>query len=433
MNPEWNQTVIYKNIHLEQLKKKTLEVTVWDYDRSSSNDFLGEVLIDLSNTTQLDNTPRWLPLKEQSESIEHSRAHHAAQGPPGSGSGQGHGQGHGQGQGHMSGPGMGPGHGMGQGQAPGQGDGSHDSPKNSVIKSRSHGIFPDPAKDMQMMPLEKSHSSPGSSKSSSDGQLRSHGPSRSQSKSSVTQAHLEDAGIAIAAAEAAVQQSRLQPRPGHRLADVSGSVVLSAPSLVGDAYGGLDGEEGAGTGVDSAIFQVPRIGKTIPNGTDKNQLGTPENEAGKTQVMGEIKVALKKEVKTEGDQLVLEVLQCRNITYKFKSPDHLPDLYVKLYVVNVATQKRIIKKKTRVCRHDREPSFNETFRFPLNPTGHALQPSRRLISTRPTEYRIRETSPLQDHVSFNYGRTFRFDSCVIGRPYHFNPITHMAGAVCYEI
>lgn len=28
-----------------QLKKKTLEVTVWDYDRSSSNDFLGEVSV----------------------------------------------------------------------------------------------------------------------------------------------------------------------------------------------------------------------------------------------------------------------------------------------------------------------------------------------------------------------------------------------------
>lgn len=100
------------------------------------------MLIDLSNTAQLDNTPRWLPLKEQSESIEHNRAHHAALGPPGSGSGQGHGQG----QGHMSGPGLGPGHGMGQGQGPGQGEGSYDSPKNSVIKSRSHGIFPDPAK-----------------------------------------------------------------------------------------------------------------------------------------------------------------------------------------------------------------------------------------------------------------------------------------------
>lgn len=95
------------------------------------------MLIDLSNTTQLDNTPRWLFLNEQSESIEHSKAHHAAQGPPGSGSGQGYGQGHSLG--HMSGPGMG----LGMGQGP---DGCQDSPKNSVIKSRSHGIFPDPAK-----------------------------------------------------------------------------------------------------------------------------------------------------------------------------------------------------------------------------------------------------------------------------------------------
>lgn len=103
-----------------------------------------QVLIDLSNTSQLDNTPRWLPLREQSESIEHSRAHHAAQGPPGPGSGHGHGQGHSQG--YMSVPGMGQGHGHGLGQGHGQGDGGHDSPKNSVIKSRSHGIFPDPAK-----------------------------------------------------------------------------------------------------------------------------------------------------------------------------------------------------------------------------------------------------------------------------------------------
>lgn len=106
---------------------------------------VSQVLIDLSNTSQLDNVPRWLPLKEQSESIEHSRAHHAAQGPSGPGSGQGHGQSHG----YM--PGLGPGQGFGPVQAPGQGDGSHDSPKNSVIKSRSHGIFPDPAKGTPML------------------------------------------------------------------------------------------------------------------------------------------------------------------------------------------------------------------------------------------------------------------------------------------
>lgn len=44
----------------------------------------------------------------------------------------------------------------------------------------------------------------------------------------------------------------------------------------------------------------------------------------KTQVMGEIKIALKREMRTEGEHLVLEILQCRNITYKFKTPDHLP-------------------------------------------------------------------------------------------------------------
>uniref|UniRef100_A0A673GY27 Piccolo presynaptic cytomatrix protein b n=1 Tax=Sinocyclocheilus rhinocerous TaxID=307959 RepID=A0A673GY27_9TELE len=303
-----------KSIFISLLKKKTLEVTVWDYDRYSSNDFLGEVLIDLSNTAQLDNTPRWHPLKEQSESIHHGRTH-----PP---------------------------------KGPGQ-PGNQQSPKTSVIKSRSHGIFPDPAKDTLVPTIEKSHSSPGSSKSSSEGHLRSHGPSRSQSKGSVTQAHLEEAGNAIAAAEAAVQQARFQPnKTNHRMID-------------GDAYT-LDSEENLGTNaVDSAIFQVPQykyciyLSIYLSMAVDK--------------MMGEIKVALKKEMKTEGEQLVLEILQCRNITYKFKSPDHLPDLYVKLYVVNVATQKKIIKKKTRVCRHDREPSFNETFRFNLNPVGHSIQ------------------------------------------------------------
>ncbi|XP_005733530.1 protein piccolo isoform X6 [Pundamilia nyererei] len=128
INPEWNQTVIYKNIHLEQLKKKTLEVSVWDFDKGSSNDFLGEVLIDLSNTAQLDNIPRWLPLKEQSEGDHHRRSHS------------------GQGRHSSSKP-------SSQHSSPKTTGSSHDnqdSPKSSVIKSRSHGIFPDPAKEGNM-------------------------------------------------------------------------------------------------------------------------------------------------------------------------------------------------------------------------------------------------------------------------------------------
>ncbi|KAM8908884.1 protein piccolo isoform 6-T6 [Spinachia spinachia] len=286
LNPEWNQTVIYKNIHLEQLRKKTLEVSVWDYDKCSSNDFLGEVLIDLSNTAQLDNVPRWLLLKEQSEGDHHRRSH----------SGQSR---HGS-----SKP-------SSQHSSPKTGGAAHDnqdSPKSSVIKSRSHGIFPDPAK----------------------------------------------------------------ARSSYRSGDAPVTAASLDSGLSGSAYSLLD-EEGEMNEVDSAIFQVPRLGK-IPNGTDEMKSSlVPGEMEGKSQVMGEIKIALKKEIKTEGEQLVLEILQCRNITYKFKTADHLPDLYVKLYVVNIATQKRIIKKKTRVCRHDREPSFNETFRFCMNPAGHSLQ------------------------------------------------------------
>ncbi|TSK13301.1 Protein piccolo [Bagarius yarrelli] len=399
LNPEWNQTVIYKNIHLEQLKKKTLEVSVWDYDKCSSNDFLGEVLIDLSNTVQLDNMPHWLPLKEQCEGEHHRRSHS------------------GQGRQHSSK--------AASGHSPKtSGHSSQDSPKSSVIKSRSHGIFPDPAKDTTVPTIEKSHSSPSTSKPSpSEGQARSHGTPRAHGKSGASRAHPNNT---MATVEAATEQHRLQPiqtgclsvrqhrhsvagvltiqtapsnTPGneisdghhltlrkamseerpqrnrvsrsHRSADAPVTAASLDSGLSGSAFSLLEEEEEETNGVDSAIFQVPRFGK-VPNGTDVIKSVHGETE-GKTQVMGEIKIALKKEMKTEGEHLVLEILQCRNITYKFKTPDHLPDMYVKLYVVNIATQKRIIKKKTRVCRHDREPSFNETFRFCMNPTGHSIQ------------------------------------------------------------
>ncbi|XP_037318136.2 protein piccolo isoform X3 [Pungitius pungitius] len=362
LNPEWNQTVIYKNIHLEQLRKKTLEVSVWDYDKCSSNDFLGEVLIDLSNTAQLDNVPRWLLLKEQSEGDHHRRSHsgqsrHGSSKPPSQ---------------HSS-P-----------KTAGAAHDNQDSPKSSVIKSRSHGIFPDPAKDTQVPTIEKSHSSPGTSKPSpSEGQGQSHGHSQharshgaSRSSKSAARQRQQDSAIATGDAPQQQQQQlpqRLQPtRSSYRSGDAPVTAASLDSGLSGSAYSLLD-EEGEMNEVDSAIFQVPRLGK-IPNGTDEMKSSlVPGEIEGKSQVMGEIKIALKKEIKTEGEHLVLEILQCRNITYKFKTPDHLPDLYVKLYVVNIATQKRIIKKKTRVCRHDREPSFNETFRFCMNPAGHSLQ------------------------------------------------------------
>ncbi|XP_061920846.1 protein piccolo isoform X2 [Entelurus aequoreus] len=340
LNPEWNQTVIYKNIHLEQLRKKTLEVSVWDYDKCSSNDFLGEVLIDLSNTAQLDNVPHWLPLKPQTESDHHRRSHQSRHSSSKASS-------------QHSSP-------KTAGSAPDQ-----DSPKSSVIKSRSHGIFPDPAKGQR----------PGHQRHSVEGVLTIQ---RAQSDwlpalpllapNNGTRADGRPPTLRKAVSEERPTVARA--RSGYRSGDGPVTAASLDSGLSGSAYSLLD-EDAELNEVDSAIFQVPRLGK-IPNGTDGMKSSMSDSD-GKSQVMGEIKIALKKDVRTEGDQLVLEILQCRNITYKFKTADHLPDLYVKLYVVNIATQKRIIKKKTRVCRHDREPSFNETFRFCMNPAGHSLQ------------------------------------------------------------
>ncbi|XP_077356898.1 protein piccolo isoform X8 [Festucalex cinctus] len=211
LNPEWNQTVIYKNIHLEQLRKKTLEVSVWDYDKCSSNDFLGEVLIDLSNTAQLDNVPRWLPLKPQTDGEHHRRSHQGRHGSSKTSS---------------------------QHSSPKTAGSAHeqDSPKSSVIKSRSHGIFPDPAKDTQVPPLEKCHSSPSRSKPCPS-ESQSQSPSRGRvpqarprtSKSAAWQQRHQDGdagcgqGVAIATTMGDTgptqqqQQQQQQPSPLPRL------------------------------------------------------------------------------------------------------------------------------------------------------------------------------------------------------------------------
>nr|XP_057934646.1 protein piccolo isoform X3 [Doryrhamphus excisus] len=339
LNPEWNQTVIYKNIHLEQLRKKTLEVSVWDYDKCSSNDFLGEVLIDLSNTAQLDNVPRWLPLKPQTEGDHHRRSHQGRHGASKSSS-------------HSSPKTAGSAH-------------DQDSPKSSVIKSRSHGIFPDPAKGQRAGPQRHSVAGVLTIQRAQSDWLPAL-PSLAPANGS----RADGRHLTLRKAVSEERPTVARARSSYRSGDAPLTAASLDSGLSGSAYSLLD-EDGETNEVDSAIFQVPRFGK-IPNGTDGMKSSLAGSD-GKSQVMGEIKIALKKEVRTEGDHLVLEILQCRNITYKFKTADHLPDLYVKLYVVNIATQKRIIKKKTRVCRHDREPSFNETFRFCMNPAGHSLQ------------------------------------------------------------
>lgn len=50
-NPAWNHTFVYEDITLNDLAERALELTVWDHDRLSSNEFLGGVRFSLGTGT----------------------------------------------------------------------------------------------------------------------------------------------------------------------------------------------------------------------------------------------------------------------------------------------------------------------------------------------------------------------------------------------
>ncbi|XP_038209566.1 regulating synaptic membrane exocytosis protein 2 isoform X5 [Zerene cesonia] len=66
LEPRWNQTFVYCGIRISDIKKRTLEVTVWDLNRYGPNDFLGEVLLDLDNMV-MNHEPSWYKLKPHDE------------------------------------------------------------------------------------------------------------------------------------------------------------------------------------------------------------------------------------------------------------------------------------------------------------------------------------------------------------------------------
>ncbi|XP_073971839.1 rab3 interacting molecule isoform X4 [Rhodnius prolixus] len=65
-DPKWNQSFVYTSVRRADLKLRVVEITVWDYVRYGANDFLGEVLIELS-VALLDNEPEWFHLSAHDE------------------------------------------------------------------------------------------------------------------------------------------------------------------------------------------------------------------------------------------------------------------------------------------------------------------------------------------------------------------------------
>ncbi|GAV03864.1 hypothetical protein RvY_14233 [Ramazzottius varieornatus] len=65
LNPEWKETFTFQSIDPNEIHHKQIEITVWDWDRLSADDFLGEVIVDLTDPVHLDGTKRWYPLGER--------------------------------------------------------------------------------------------------------------------------------------------------------------------------------------------------------------------------------------------------------------------------------------------------------------------------------------------------------------------------------
>ncbi|XP_062556125.1 regulating synaptic membrane exocytosis protein 1 isoform X9 [Armigeres subalbatus] len=66
--PRWGQIFIYEGLRRADLQNRLFEITVWDYVRYGANDFLGEVVLDLS-TYPLDDEAEWHSLQPHSESL----------------------------------------------------------------------------------------------------------------------------------------------------------------------------------------------------------------------------------------------------------------------------------------------------------------------------------------------------------------------------
>ncbi|XP_033214802.1 uncharacterized protein LOC117171527 isoform X2 [Belonocnema kinseyi] len=59
-SPVWNHTFIYKDVSLQELAERGLELTVWDHDRIASNEFLGGVRFNLGTGKNYGKLVDWM-------------------------------------------------------------------------------------------------------------------------------------------------------------------------------------------------------------------------------------------------------------------------------------------------------------------------------------------------------------------------------------
>lgn len=65
-DPKWNQNFSFTTMRRSDLKFKVLQISLWDYDNNPTNQFLGEVLIELG-IKKLENLAEWYSLTVHQE------------------------------------------------------------------------------------------------------------------------------------------------------------------------------------------------------------------------------------------------------------------------------------------------------------------------------------------------------------------------------
>lgn len=48
-HPKWYYTMIYEDLSVDELKERSLELTVWDHDKITSNEFMGGVRLNMGS------------------------------------------------------------------------------------------------------------------------------------------------------------------------------------------------------------------------------------------------------------------------------------------------------------------------------------------------------------------------------------------------
>lgn len=71
-NPKWYHTFIYDDVTLDDLRERCLELTLWDYDKITSNDFLGGVRLSLGAGKSCGREVDWMDSRFEEVTLWHA-------------------------------------------------------------------------------------------------------------------------------------------------------------------------------------------------------------------------------------------------------------------------------------------------------------------------------------------------------------------------